>query len=97
MSSQVVSVDNREHFDSTVYWLQSQGYVLTWYAPPMATLTRSRSMSCAALLVLLLVGWILFWLPLFIYLICFAADHQDVVQVQIMYCWQPAALSGPTT
>ena len=87
MSSQVIAVSTKEQLDSYVYWLQSQGFVLTSYWPPTATLTRSRSISCAAVLVLMLVGWIFFWLPLFIYLIWYAVDHADLVTVQISRGW----------
>ena len=93
MSSQVMPVASREQLDSTVYWLQGQGWVLTWYAPPTATLTRGRSISCGAVLFLFLFGWIFFWLPLFIYLIWYAVDHGDLVTVQV----QKGSPDGSTT
>ena len=83
MAARSIPVRDRLELDATVYWLQGQGYALTWYSPPAATLVRSSSISCVAVLLLVLLGWLFLWIPLFIYLICFALNSQDLVSVYI--------------
>ena len=83
MATRSIPVRDRCELDRTVSALQAQGYALTWYAPPTATLMRSSSISCGVLAVLILVGWLVLWIPLFVYLIWFAFNHQETVSVYI--------------
>lgn len=80
---------SRPEYEGTLVNLQRQGWAVATYTPVVAHLRRNRDLSVAAIVLLLLFGWLLCWIPLIVYLVVFALTQTSTITVRL---WGPDAV-----